>query len=88
MTGNAYFKEMVRIGREWQKAHEAHKALQERIIAVPGWESPEMKARYAEEERVFSPKQHSIWEQYVLRGKSAILPRFLPLDETNETDAA
>ena len=53
MKNNAYFDEMYRIGCEWSKRNEAHKARKEEIIEKYGWESDELKAWYAEEERDF-----------------------------------
>ena len=55
MKSNAYFEELERIGREWQKKHDAHKALKERIIEEKGWDSPELAAWYAEEEQMKGP---------------------------------
>ena len=53
MKNNAYFDEMYRIGCEWSKQSEAHKARKEEIIEKYGWDSDELKAWYAEEERDF-----------------------------------
>jgi hypothetical protein len=55
MRGNAFFEEMYRIGCEWSKAHKAHEELKEQIIATKGWDSPELKAWYAEEEQMKFP---------------------------------
>lgn len=55
MRGNAFFEEMYRIGCEWSKAHKAHEELKELIIATKGWDSPELKTWYAEEEQMKFP---------------------------------
>ena len=55
MKNNAYFDEMYRIGCEWSKQSEAHKALKQEIIDTKGWESDELKAWYAEEEQLKFP---------------------------------
>ena len=55
MKNNAYFDEMYRIGCEWSKQSEAHKARKEEIIEKYGWESDELKAWYAEEEQLKFP---------------------------------
>ena len=51
MENNTYFDEMYRIGHEWSLAHRAHEALKEQIIREKGWDSEELKAWYAEEEK-------------------------------------
>ena len=55
MKNNTYFEELERIGREWQKKYDAHKALKERILGEHGWDSPALKAWYAEEEQMKGP---------------------------------
>ena len=55
MKNNTYFEELERIGREWLKKYDAHKALKDRILEEHGWDSPELKARYAEEEQMKGP---------------------------------
>ena len=55
MTGNEFFDEMYRIGCEWSKAHKAHEELKEQIVATKGWDSPELKAWYDEEEQMKFP---------------------------------
>ena len=52
MKNNAFFEHLEEIGREWQKRRDAHKALKDQIIAEHGWDSPELKAWYAEEEQI------------------------------------
>ena len=51
MENNTYFDEMYRIGHEWSLAHRVHEALKEQIIREKGWDSEELKAWYAEEEK-------------------------------------
>ena len=55
MKNNTYFEELERIGCEWQKKYDAHKALKDRILEEHGWDSPELKAWYAEEEKMKGP---------------------------------
>ena len=52
MKNNAFFEEFERIGREWNQKHIAHVKLKEEIIKTRGWDSPELKAWYAEEEEM------------------------------------
>jgi len=54
MKNNAFFEEFERIGREWNQKHIAHVKLKEEIIKTRGWDSPELKAWYAEEEEMVS----------------------------------
>ena len=51
MKNNAFFDEMYRIGHEWSLANRAHEQLKEQIIREKGWDSEELKAWYAEEEK-------------------------------------
>ena len=53
MKNNAYFEELSRIARDFDLRHDAHKALKQEIIDTKGWDSDELKAWYAEEERDF-----------------------------------
>ena len=53
MKSNAYFEELDRIARDFEQRHEAHKALKQEIINTKGWDSEELNAWYAEEERDF-----------------------------------
>ena len=55
MKNNTYFDEMYRIGHEWSEKHVAHEKLKEEIIKTRGWDSPELKAWYAEEEKMKFP---------------------------------
>ena len=55
MENNTYFDEMYRIGREWNQKHTAHVKLKEEIIKTRGWDSPELEAWYAEEEKMKFP---------------------------------
>ena len=50
MKNNTYFEELERIGREWQKKYDAHKALKEQILEEHGWDSPELKYVYNKNE--------------------------------------
>ena len=55
MKNNTYFDEMYRIGHEWSEKHDAHEKLKEEIIKTRGWDSPELEAWYAEEEKMKFP---------------------------------
>ena len=55
MKNNAYFDEMYRIGCEWSKRNEAHKARKEEITEKYGWGSAELEAWYAEDEQMNFP---------------------------------
>ena len=64
MKNNTYFEELERIGREWQKKYDAHKALKDRILEEHGWDSPELKAWYAEEEQMVFPYSQGACKAY------------------------
>ena len=64
MKNNAYFEELDRAGREWTKAHEAHKKLKQQIIDSKGWDSEELKAWYAEEEQMQFPYSQGACKAY------------------------
>ena len=51
MKNNSYFEELNRIAHDFEERHDAHKALKQEIIDTKGWDSDELKAWYAEEER-------------------------------------
>ena len=53
MKNNVYFEELSRIAHDFDRRHDAHKALKQEIIDTKGWDSDELKAWYAEEERDF-----------------------------------
>ena len=55
MKNNTYFDEMYRIGHEWSEKHDAHEKLKKEIIKTKGWDSPELEAWYAEEEKMKFP---------------------------------
>ena len=55
MKNNTYFEELERIGAEWTKAHEEHKAKKQHIIGTYGWDSKELKVWYEEEENIKFP---------------------------------
>ena len=50
---NTYFAELDRIARDFEARHDAHKKLKQEIIDTKGWDSEELKAWYAEEEKDF-----------------------------------
>ena len=64
MKNNAYFEELERIGAEWTKKHEAHKAQKQEIIDTLGWDSEELKAWYAEEEQMQFPYSQGACKAY------------------------
>ena len=53
MKNNAYFDELIRIAKEYEKRHSAHKILKEKIIDEKGWDSEELKAWYEEEKEQY-----------------------------------
>ena len=55
MKSNTYFEELERIGSEFMARREEHKAKKQGIIDTCGWDSEELKAWYAEEERMKFP---------------------------------
>ena len=64
MTDNTYFEELERIGADWTKAHEEHKAKKQQIIDEKGWDSEELKAWYAEEEQMRFPYSQGACKAY------------------------
>ena len=64
MKTNTYFEELERIGSEWTKKYEAHKALKQQIIDTCGWESEELKTWYAEEEQMAFPYSQGACKAY------------------------
>lgn len=52
---NTYFDEMYRIGCEWETARAGRQRRKQEIIDTLGWDSPELKAWYAEEEQMKGP---------------------------------
>ena len=49
MKTNAFFENLDRIAREYEKRHDAHKELKQQILDTKGWDSEELKAWYKEE---------------------------------------
>ena len=64
MKNNAYFEELERIGSEWTKKHEAHKALKQQIIDTLGWDSDELKAWYEEDAAAKFPFESGVSKAY------------------------
>lgn len=52
---NTYFEEIRRIGHEWETAREERRARKQTIIDTYGWDSEELKAWYAEDEKAVFP---------------------------------
>ena len=52
---NVYFKEMKWIGAEWEKERKARKERKQQIIETYGWDSPELKDWYEEDEAAKFP---------------------------------
>ena len=78
MKNNAYFDEMYRIGCEWTRKHEAHKARKEEIIETHGWDSDELKAWYEEKGKMTYPieagacKAYRAWLHTIERGENEV----------------
>ena len=53
MKTNAFFENLDRIAREYEKRHDAHKELKQQILDTKGWDSEELKAWYKEEKEQF-----------------------------------
>jgi len=64
---------MYRIGHEWSEKHVAHEKLKEEIIKTRGWDSPEIEAWYAEEEKMKFPFSNGANKAYRAYPRSFVI---------------